>query len=97
MTPTDDDDQATLYELTQELLGEAGLPTYEVSNHARPGEESRHNLAYWRYGDYAGIGPGAHGRLTLGGTRWATRRSGAGTLAGAGRGQAAAASCRASP
>ena len=73
MTPMDDDDQATLYELTQELLGEAGLPTYEVSNHARPGEESRHNLTYWRYGDYAGIGPGAHGRLTLGGTRWATR------------------------
>ena len=73
MTPMDDDDQATLYELTQELLGEAGLPAYEVSNHARPGEESRHNLTYWRYGDYAGIGPGAHGRLTLGGTRWATR------------------------
>ena len=54
-----------LYEATQDLLEAAGLPAYEVSNHARPGEESRHNLVYWRYGDYAGIGPGAHGRLTL--------------------------------
>ena len=49
----------------------AGLPGYETSNHARPGAESRHNLVYWRYGDYAGIGPGAHGRLTLAGRRWA--------------------------
>jgi oxygen-independent coproporphyrinogen-3 oxidase len=48
------------------------MPAYEVSNHARPGAESRHNLIYWRGGDYAGIGPGAHGRLTLGGQRWAT-------------------------
>lgn len=53
---------AQLYELTQELTETAGLPAYEISNHARPGEESRHNLSYWRYHDYAGIGPGAHGR-----------------------------------
>ncbi len=58
-----DDDAARLYELTQELCEAAGLPAYEVSNHARPGEEARHNLLYWRYGDYAGIGPGAHGRI----------------------------------
>ncbi|MFV3075085.1 radical SAM family heme chaperone HemW [Niveispirillum fermenti] len=57
--------QGDLYAATQEVLNAAGLPAYEVSNHARPGEESRHNLTYWRYGDYAGIGPGAHGRLTL--------------------------------
>lgn len=48
------------------------MPAYEVSNHAGEGAESRHNLIYWRYGDYAGIGPGAHGRLTLDGQRWAT-------------------------
>jgi putative oxygen-independent coproporphyrinogen III oxidase len=65
--------QAELFELTQGLLSDAGLPGYEISNHARPGEESRHNLVYWRYGDYAGIGPGAHGRLGLGPGRWATR------------------------
>ena len=53
---------AALYELTTERTAAAGLPAYEISNHARPGEESRHNLAYWRYGDYAGVGPGAHGR-----------------------------------
>src|SRR5690606_37396374 len=52
-----------LYALTQELTAAAGLRQYEISNHARPGEESRHNLTYWRYGSYAGIGPGAHGRL----------------------------------
>ena len=52
-----------LYELTQELTEAAGLPQYEISNHAAPGEESRHNLIYWRYGAYAGVGPGAHGRL----------------------------------
>ncbi|WP_119680421.1 radical SAM family heme chaperone HemW [Indioceanicola profundi] len=57
--------QGELYDATQELLTAAGLPAYEISNHARPGEESRHNLTYWRYGDYVGIGPGAHGRLTL--------------------------------
>ncbi len=57
---------ADLYLATQATLTEAGLPAYEVSNHARPGQESRHNLLYWRYGDYVGVGPGAHGRLTLG-------------------------------
>lgn len=65
--------QADLFDATQAILGDAGLPAYEVSNHARPGQESRHNLVYWRYGDYAGIGPGAHGRLTLDGVKWATR------------------------
>ena len=50
------------YELTDAMTSAAGLPAYEISNHARPGQESRHNLTYWRYGDYAGIGPGAHGR-----------------------------------
>jgi oxygen-independent coproporphyrinogen-3 oxidase len=60
--PLDDDPAADLFALTRELTDAAGLPAYEVSNHARPGEESRHNLTYWRYLDYAGIGPGAHGR-----------------------------------
>ena len=68
------DTQADLYDATQQVLGDAGLPAYEISNHARPGQESRHNLVYWRYGDYVGIGPGAHGRLTLeGSSKWATR------------------------
>jgi oxygen-independent coproporphyrinogen-3 oxidase len=62
-----------LYELTQELTQGAGLPAYEISNHAAPGEECRHNLTYWRYGEYAGIGPGAHGRVVVaGGERRAT-------------------------
>lgn len=61
-TPTDDDQGADLFALTQAMMNAAGLPAYEISNHARPGEESRHNLTYWRYQDYAGIGPGAHGR-----------------------------------
>ena len=61
-TPLDDDAAADLFELTAQMTGAAGLPAYEVSNHARPGEESRHNLTYWRYRDYCGIGPGAHGR-----------------------------------
>jgi oxygen-independent coproporphyrinogen-3 oxidase len=61
-----------MFELTQEVTAAAGLPAYEVSNHARPGDESRHNLIYWRMGDYAGIGPGAHGRLTLANHRIAT-------------------------
>ncbi len=61
-----------LYDVTQELTGAAGLPAYEISNHAAPGEESRHNLLYWRYGEYAGCGPGAHGRLVLDGVRHAT-------------------------
>ncbi len=69
----DEDSGATMYELTQDICAAAGLPAYEVSNHARMGEESRHNLVYWRGGDYAGIGPGAHGRLTLDGQRHATR------------------------
>ncbi len=62
LEPLDADTAASLYELTAERTAAAGLPAYEISNHARPGEESRHNLTYWRYGDYAGIGPGAHGR-----------------------------------
>jgi oxygen-independent coproporphyrinogen-3 oxidase len=61
-----------LYDLTQELTGRAGLPAYEISNHAVPGEECRHNLLYWRYGEYAGIGPGAHGRVVVDGARQAT-------------------------
>jgi len=60
--PLADDPAADLFALTRELTDAAGLPAYEISNHARPGEESRHNLAYWRYRDYSGIGPGAHGR-----------------------------------
>ncbi len=67
-----DERAAELYLATQETLEAAGMPAYEISNHARAGAESRHNLIYWRYGDYAGIGPGAHGRLTLGGRRHAT-------------------------
>ena len=63
---------ADLYELTQELTATAGLPAYEISNHARPGQESRHNLLYWRYGEYVGVGPGAHGRLLIGNQRHAT-------------------------
>ncbi|QGP77653.1 radical SAM family heme chaperone HemW [Sphingobium sp. CAP-1] len=62
LTPADPDHGATLYELTQAMTNAAGIPAYEISNHARAGQESRHNLTYWRYGDYAGIGPGAHGR-----------------------------------
>jgi len=58
----DEDTSADLFALTQAQTAAAGLPAYEISNHARPGHESRHNLTYWRYGDYAGIGPGAHGR-----------------------------------
>ena len=68
----DDDRSGDMYEVTQEICGTAGLPAYEVSNHAKPGAESRHNLVYWRYGDYCGIGPGAHGRITLDGQRHAT-------------------------
>jgi oxygen-independent coproporphyrinogen-3 oxidase len=68
----DEDTAADLYETTRDLLADAGLLAYEISNHARPGAESRHNLTYWRYGDYAGIGPGAHGRLDTGGERRAT-------------------------
>lgn len=69
----DEDTAADMYELTQEMTASAGMPSYEISNHARFGDESRHNLMYWRYRDYAGIGPGAHGRLTLGDQKFATR------------------------
>ena len=68
----DDDLGADMFALTQDMTADAGLPAYEVSNHARPGAESLHNLIYWRSGDWAGIGPGAHGRLTLGGARYET-------------------------
>ncbi len=73
-TLPDDERAGSLYEATQETLGEAGLPAYEISNHARPGQECRHNLAYWRGQDYAGIGPGAHGRLNAGPGRYALRQ-----------------------
>lgn len=61
-TPADPDHGATLYEMTQAMTAQAGIPAYEISNNAKPGAQSRHNLAYWRYQDYVGIGPGAHGR-----------------------------------
>ena len=62
LTTVDPDHGAALFELTRDRTAAAGIPAYEISNHARPGEESRHNLTYWRYGDYLGVGPGAHGR-----------------------------------
>ena len=62
LVPADDDHCADLFDMTQEVTAAAGLPAYEISNHAKPGQESRHNLTYWRYEDYAGIGPGSHGR-----------------------------------
>jgi oxygen-independent coproporphyrinogen-3 oxidase len=68
----DDDDARALYDTTQEICAGAGLPAYEISNHARPGAECRHNLVYWRAHEYAGVGPGAHGRLDIGGDRRAT-------------------------
>jgi len=68
----DEDRAADMYEITQDVCGAAGMAAYEVSNHARSGAESRHNQIYWRYGDYVGIGPGAHGRLTLRGQKTAT-------------------------
>lgn len=68
-----DDDAAALYTLTDQWMADAGLPAYEISNYARSGQESRHNVTYWRYGDYVGVGPGAHGRLTLNGVKYATR------------------------
>lgn len=70
----DEDTAAALYDATGEECDRAGLTGYEISNYAKPGEESRHNLAYWRYMDYAGIGPGAHGRVTVEGSLRATRR-----------------------
>ena len=60
--PLDADSAASLYEVTDAMTSAAGIPAYEISNYARAGHESRHNLTYWRYGDYAGVGPGAHGR-----------------------------------
>ncbi|WP_299304872.1 radical SAM family heme chaperone HemW [uncultured Litoreibacter sp.] len=68
----DDDLAADMFELTQTMMNDAGMPAYEVSNHAKPGQESRHNLIYWRGGDYLGIGPGAHGRITDHRTRYGT-------------------------
>jgi putative oxygen-independent coproporphyrinogen III oxidase len=70
----EEEDAAALYELTQDRLAAAGMPAYEVSNHARPGGECRHNLVYWRHEDYVGIGPGAHGRLTQDGHTIETRQ-----------------------
>jgi oxygen-independent coproporphyrinogen-3 oxidase len=70
----DEDLAAALYDETEAAASRHGLAQYEISNYAQPGHESRHNLAYWRYQDYAGIGPGAHGRLTLGGRLYATSR-----------------------
>ncbi|GAB4528742.1 MAG: radical SAM family heme chaperone HemW [Amphiplicatus sp.] len=69
--PPDGDLAAALYDIAQEETAAAGLPAYEISNHAAPGEESRHNLLYWRYQDYVGVGPGAHGRLWESGRRLA--------------------------
>ncbi|MEC9246373.1 MAG: radical SAM family heme chaperone HemW [Pseudomonadota bacterium] len=68
----DQDHAARLYEITQEVTAARGLPAYEISNHARPGAESRHNLVYWRYGEYVGVGPGAHGRFIEDGRRHVT-------------------------
>lgn len=73
-TLPDEDTAARLYQETAEVTARHGLTGYEVSNYARPGSESRHNLTYWRYGDYLGIGPGAHGRITQGDALYATRR-----------------------
>ena len=70
--PTEEEGGA-LYELTTDIMREAGYHNYEVSNYARSGQESRHNQTYWRYGDYLGIGPGAHGRISIGDTKYATR------------------------
>lgn len=70
----EEDLAADFFELTQNHMTAAGLPAYEISNHARPGAESRHNLSYWRYEDYAGVGPGAHGRLTLPSGKVATKQ-----------------------
>ena len=74
LTPMDPDEAADLFVQTQEQTRAAGLPAYEISNHARPGAESHHNLTYWRYQDYLGIGPGAHGRITVRGSKRATRQ-----------------------
>ncbi|KUJ77395.1 radical SAM family heme chaperone HemW [Ruegeria profundi] len=68
----EDDSAADMYLVTQDVCEAHGLPAYEVSNHARPGAESQHNLIYWNYGDYVGVGPGAHGRITVNGEKLAT-------------------------
>ena len=68
----DPDHARILFDITREVCETHGLPAYEISNHARPGAESRHNLIYWRYNEYAGIGPGAHGRIVADGVRYAT-------------------------
>ena len=70
-----EEDAVALFEATQDRLAVHGLPAYEISNHARPGAECRHNLVYWRYQDYVGLGPGAHGRLTQGVIKYATRQA----------------------
>jgi oxygen-independent coproporphyrinogen-3 oxidase len=70
-----EEDAAALFEATQDRLAAHGLPAYEISNHARPGAECQHNLAYWRYQDYVGVGPGAHGRVTIGDVKNATRQA----------------------
>lgn len=72
-TLPDEDTSAALYQLTEEMLASRGLSAYEVSNYAKPGQESRHNLAYWKGDDYIGVGPGAHGRVTVEGKRIATQ------------------------
>ena len=72
LTVPSDEDARTLFDLTQEICEAHGLPAYEISNHARPGAESRHNLVYWRYGEYVGVGPGAHGRFVTPAGRVAT-------------------------
>ena len=70
----EDDPAAALYELTEDIMNKSGLPPYEVSNYAAPSQECRHNLLYWNFEDYIGIGPGAHGRITQKGIKWATFR-----------------------
>jgi oxygen-independent coproporphyrinogen-3 oxidase len=74
LTAPAEEDAAALFEATQDRLAAHGLPAYEISNHARPGAECRHNLAYWRYQDYVGVGPGAHGRVTRDDVKHATRQ-----------------------
>lgn len=88
----DDDAGAEMYERTQRIMEDAGLPAYEISNHARPGAECRHNLLYWRGGDYVGVGPGAHGRLSNNGRTETTyqARDPAAWLAAAEKGDATA-------
>jgi putative oxygen-independent coproporphyrinogen III oxidase len=70
----EEEEAARMFEFTQDRLATAGLPAYEISNHARPGAACRHNLIYWRYQDYVGVGPGAHGRFASGSGKCATRR-----------------------